>query len=358
MQANVRSNPEVTYLMLQMIPVLLAVLFMTGCTTSLEIAESKNTSIYDRTPGDPDLPIDQIPRRETGERFIHTIHADDIGNENLVTKVLSVGEIVDIYEKGSVAAKLQLTEVISGREVKFSQNNRKSERYREDEMINLFDKVYVEIEDIFFHENKNTSGVIISFSRRTSEKYPDRLIENRIGLNQYISSHKIDNSTFEARYEYATVTVREGEKFAKHYPDSSNLIDFDDRMLYKIPNSSKIAWVSYRAGKEYVIEIEDFTETIIREYFWDYPSFLNRRTLCKRRLDIPEESSRTEWFEEEKIDVKVDDISVNNFEVNISIGEEGSVKLAPGENVIYKDIVIILDGISLDEGKEARICLA
>ena len=363
-----------------LVVVVLSSLVMTGCDISLDVHEESGRDTVRRDELLYDNTEYNHTDRETEERFVYNIHAEEIPYDNDMKRILGVGEVIDFYDDG-VIAKLVLTEVISGRDLRISINNRRSEIYHKTDNINIFDDVHVAFDEIFFHANQSIAGATISMTRKDSDSFPDYLIENQIGLNSYISSHRIDNSErnysnekndternhtnntyeiYEAHYDMSTVRVTKGAKFARFYPDSRNIIDFDDRKIYLLPEERKAAWVSYRGGEEYIIEVDNPTETMIREYFWDYPSFLNMRTLCMRRLVMGEEDRKVEDFNDDILDIRVNEISASDFDVNITVAvddHEGSLILAPGEKTEKKGVIIILNRISVDDELSAEICL-
>ncbi len=335
-----------------------------GCAVSINMDESRNTSLdrWDRlTPEQRNTQDDEenAPEQEedSHDRLVHSFSVSEIGHEENISQLMGVGEVIDLYERDEVVAKISLTDVISGREARFSLNNRRAERFTIGDMIQLSEDIFAYPAEIYYHEDREVAGVIMGLVREERKSYPEYLIENRIALNRYISSHKLDNKTYEARYDISTVRVRKGERFAELYPDGRNIIDFDDTMIYRAPESNKVAWVSYSGGEEYVIEIEDFTETIIREYFWRFPSFLSTRTLCVRRLEMTEGDIKQERFRDTDIRIEVASISPRDFEVILGVEDE-NIRLAPGENLVHDDVVIILDTISMEEGMRAEICLA
>ena len=353
-------------IMLILVPIFIISILTTACSISLEMNEQNNltqTQITQRPIIHNELDSEiNTTENNSEQRIIHSVDINDIKSEN-VSLVMGVGEIIDIYSENSILSKLQLTEVMSGREVMISINNRRSQSLHFSENIQLDKNIIAKMDNIFFHENQNVAGVIINLREEKIESFPEYLIENRIGLNNYIKSRKIGNNTYEAIYDVSKARVIKGEKFARLYPDSTKLTEFDEKLIYYMPDEKKVSWVSFREGIEYVIEVENFTETMIRSYFWDYPSFLNSRTLCMKRINLKEDQSEFVIRNDDDLIIEINKISATNFDINITIESEISeeitnTKLAPGENIEHNNIIIILDSITIDQDLIAEICFA
>lgn len=357
---------------LTVVIVIILSVILSGCFTNIDIIpqNSNNNEIFLRYEywninGDQ---IEQdIQERDRVLPFVESINLNHVNRTNSVTSFINTGNIIDIYSNDKIIMKIELLEVISGKEVSVSINNQEPQTYAKGTVIIVKDSYRAQLIDIIFSDDLLKAGIFINVYSEIRESYPNKLIEDNIGLHRYISSRKETFETtnhtysnkFVANYGNAIVEVIKNVKFSSLYQDSRNIIEYMENRIYVSQNEEKVAWVSFLEGKEQIIRVNGFYDSIIEAYLKKYPSHISRKTFCERDILLEENDSLVEYFNEKEIMFELKDIDLANLKITMSINREEFV-MSQKDHINLNNTIIILDDIEIDTlgMHRVKICLS
>ncbi len=345
-------------------------IILLGCSANIDVVpqDSRSDEIffqYDHLGNEINETQQSKDLDESLFPIIQSINNEDINQTHSITKFVNVGNIIDVYHVNNIAMKIEVIEIISGKEALVSINNREPEVYREGTLLTIKEPYMVQIIDVIFSKDKLKAGIFVNFFQQVQENYPGILIERNIGLHRYRSSRKeifmvedynITGRKFVADYGHAIVEVIKDIKFSSLYQDSRNVIEFQDSRIYKIEQEEKVAWVSFIENKEHIIRINGYYDSIIQEYLKKYPSHLNTKTFCHKDLFLELGDSFVDFLGDNDTKFNFQRIDLETMKSTLLINNEEFI-MSHKDFLIISDTVVILDSIEIDQLGRHRVRL-
>lgn len=381
---------------------------ISGCGVNIEIEPQRNTNNFSRIFDElyyrdfMDFPEEETPNEQTNtqnnqnngisaEQLIFGINIDTINSSTSRTIVAGVGTILDIYKGNDIIMKVIVKDIISGNDVILSINNQRSMSYQKDTILRIRDSHYMQISEIYYHNELSKAGIVFNLYSLDREQYPDILIEEDIGLHRYQKSLKIESNLYEinslqkendeninetlpqnkthsnisiekyvAVYGKANVSIIKNTRFVSLFNDNRNVIEYNGYRIYQSRDYEKVAWVSFWEGIEHIIIVNGYYNSIINAYLEKYPSHISAKTFCDRDIWLQEGEEWTEFFNDYEIEITLDKINPVRVEANLIFNSNHSMNLTNKEVIKINDTFIILDTIEINprDRNRIRVCFA
>ncbi len=294
----------------------------------------------------------------------HMIQLLNLNESITMSKTIKRSDVIDFYLNDNIVSKIYVAQIPNYNEVWLSIDGKKAMRYKKGDKIKLKKPFIASVENIQFKEQNDLleSMVEFSFYIEEQEKYETYLIEQNIGLHEYLESIQTGANKYSAIYADVSVTVQPLKtSFPKEFPNKEFVYDFYNSYIYRLPSGEGVVWLSYLENKPYVITVNKNMEGIILTYLDKYPSFITSKTYCEKEVMLEEREATNVTFHNQNIRIEVSSILDTTVETKLKINDGLTIKRGIQEGYEINDnAYLIVDQIEInfeDKKDRVRLCL-